>query len=103
MRKYLLGGLLSCIMLNTSYGGNISQEILKQDAHYATNYKRAATLLENRGYEVIKIDINHFDTTKTTINNDNAILDIHAQKHGHAYKIVMSYPNLKIVSETRYK
>lgn len=62
-----------------------------QDSNFDATIQKAIKILEAKGYQVGEIDIDtHFGKT---------VLEIEAYKNYQEYDIIMSYPDLKIISE----
>lgn len=65
----------------------------RQDVNFDKNVQKAITILQQRGYQVGEIDVDD--------RWGKPVIEIEAFKNNAEYDIVMSYPDLKIISETR--
>ncbi|MDO4699244.1 MAG: PepSY domain-containing protein [Moraxella sp.] len=63
------------------------------DPAYQSNVDKARLELQNRGYQIRKIEADEHQGKKT--------LEVKAAKNGSAYDIRLDYPSLKIISEKR--
>ena len=64
-----------------------------QDNNFDANVAKAVKILERKGYQVGEVDV---DTRM-----GKPVLEIEAYKNHAEYDIVMSYPDLRIISERR--
>lgn len=62
-----------------------------QDPNFESNRQKAITILTQKGYQVIDIDV---DT-----HMGKPVLEVEAHKNHQEYDIKMSYPALQILSE----
>ena len=73
------------------YDDHIEHQVY-QDANFQAVQQRAINTLKRQGYQVTDIDV---DT-----HMGKPILEIEAYKGGQEYDIKMSYPDLRIISQT---
>ena len=91
MKKILLAAIISMSAVSASANDYIEHKIYS-DRNFEQNRTKAVRMLEQRGYQVHKVDPDdHWG---------KPVLEIEAYKNGREYDIILSYPDLKIIRET---
>ena len=94
--KILLTALAISTATITTMSANAGDYIeyqVRQDVNFDKNIEKAIVILAKKGYQVGEIDVDD--------RWGKPVLEIEAYKGYVNYDIVMSYPDLKIISERR--
>lgn len=91
MKKLFLAAILAATASSAFANDRIENQIYS-DANFPQKQAQARQILENKGYQVHKIDADdHWG---------KPVLEIEAYKNNREYDILMSYPDLKIIRES---
>lgn len=75
----------------TAHADDYREFQLRQDADFGKTVQKAVDILTKKGYQVGEVDVDY--------KWGKPVLEIEAYKNHQEYDIVMSYPDLKILSE----
>lgn len=95
MKKLLGASILAALLLPNIAQANDTrmEKEIYSDPAYQSNTAKARLELQNRGYQIKKIEADKHQGRKS--------LKVEAAKNGLTYDIRLDYPSLKIISEER--
>ena len=93
MKKFLITAIIALSAASASANDDAIERQIYSDKNFEQNRAKAVKILEQRGYQVHRVDPDdHWG---------KPVLEIEAYKNGREYDILLSYPDLKIIRETR--
>ncbi|MDO4877887.1 MAG: PepSY domain-containing protein [Neisseria sp.] len=93
MKKLFVAALIALSAAAASAGDDHIERRIYSDKDFEQNRAKAVRILEQKGYQVHDVDADdHWG---------KPVLEIEAYKNGREYDIIMSYPDLKIIKESR--
>ena len=93
MKKFLITAIIALSAASASANDDAIERQIYSDKNFEQNRAKAVRMLEQRGYQVHEVDPDdHWG---------KPVLEIEAYKNGREYDILLSYPDLKIIRETR--